>query len=239
MANNNTKAKQPRGGAGTKKTVRAKSGSKASSSLVQVSVRKEFYKDQASKMTKMALASFLCFGASFGGLFYAIQKEPSTVYIAVNEDKTITKLIPLSQPNQKDSVVASWLSNALVDTFDFSYVNIKRHLNTSTMTYFTDNGRQELLNALEKTGNFKAIQDRKMIVSLSVDSVPLILKKGKPDFSKRYLWKIEAPATITYRTETQEYTNKVLFTVTVARDSLLSNPNGLGIHRIVIEKQDK
>ncbi|WP_137297169.1 DotI/IcmL family type IV secretion protein [Psychromonas sp. SP041] len=207
--------------------------------LIDVELRKLFYKDQYTKMTKMAAASLICFATSIAGVTYSVMKEPGTVYIAVNEDKTLTKLIPLSRPNQKDSVVASWLSNSLVDTFDFSYSNIKSHLNQATMEYFTDSGRQELLNALEKTGNLKAIVDRKMIVSLSIDSVPLILKKGKPSFSNRYLWKIEAQATLTYRTEAKEFSNKVLFTVTVARDSLLSNSSGIGIHRIVIEKQEQ
>lgn len=208
---------------------------KLKSALTEINVRRDFYKDQASKMTKIAIVSIGCLAMSVGSVFFALNTESKNVYFGVNEDRSLIKLIPLSKPNQKDAVVANWLSSALVDTFDFSYFNMKKHLGQATMRWYTDNGRQELLDALKKSGNFDAVIKNNLIVGLSVDSVPLVAKKGNVSFTKSFLWKLEAPATLTYRTESQVYTNKILFTVTVERRSLLENAEGLGIARIVME----
>lgn len=224
-----------------KKTSSKKSSAKSKSSGVAVDInsRREFYKDQASKMTKIAAVGVGCMIVSVGSVFYAITTESKNVYFALKKDKTLIDLIALSKPNHKDAAVANWLSNALVDTFDFSYFNMKKHLNTSTMRYYTDNGRKELLSALKKSGNFDAVISKKLIVGLSVDAVPLVAKKGNVSFTQNYLWKLEVPATLTFRTESQVFTNKVLFTITVARKSLLENSEGLGIARMVMEIQRK
>lgn len=217
------------------KTVKKAAKKRELSPSKEINIRREFYKDQAQKMTKMALIGVGSLVMSIASVFYALNIESKNVYFAVNKDKSLTKLIPLSKPNHKDAVVANWLSRALVDTFDFSYFNMKSHLSKATMEWYTDNGRQELLDALKESGNFDAVIDNKLIVGLSVDSVPLVAKKGNVSFTSSYLWKLEVPATLTYRTESQVYTNKILFTVTVARRSLLENAEGLGIARIVME----
>lgn len=219
------------------KSVKKKTVTKGKSKLPleEINVRREFYKDQASKMTKMAMIGVGCLAMSVGAVFFALNVESKNVYFGVNPDRSLTKLIALSKPNQKDAAVASWLSGALVDTFDFSYFNMKKHLSNATMKWYTDNGRRELLNALKKSGNFDAVLNNKLIVGLSVDAVPLVAKKGNVSFTKSFLWKLEVPATLTYRTESNVYTNKILFTVTVERRSLLENAEGLGIARIVME----
>lgn len=207
--------------------------------VVDITARRDFYKDQASKMTKLAVGSLVGVGLSLAGVFYSINKEADSVYFAVDENKALTELIALSQPNQKDAVVSNWLSRALVDTFDFNYSNMRNRLNESTMEWFTDSGRKELLNALVQSGHFKTIDTKKLIVSLAVDHVPLVVKKGNVSFTNAYLWKLEVPATITYRTESSVFSSNVLFTVTVSRRSLMQNAEGLGIARIVMETVNK
>src|SRR5690606_35078899 len=99
----------------------------------------------------------------------------------------------------------------------------------------TDNGGTELLNGMEKTGNFTAIEKNQLVVGLSIDHVPLVAKKGFSQRTKAYTWIVEAQATITYRTQTNIFTNKVIFTLTVVRRSLQEEKQGLGIDRITME----
>lgn len=203
--------------------------------MVAVGVRAEFYGDGLLQIKRFCIASLIVLAISLAVLVVAISRESKNVYFAVHPDGSVIRLVALNQPNQKDAAVSDWLSRALVDTFDFSYYNMKPHLTEATMKWFNDNGRQELLDGLEKTGNFEAVIKNKLIVGLTVDHTPLVAKKGVASFNNTFMWKLEVPATITYRTESNVFTNKVLFTVTVSRRSLLEDRNGLGIERIVME----
>jgi len=207
--------------------------------VVEISLRREFYKDQAGKIMKLAFFSTGLVVISLVALIYAINKEPGTIYVSVDSEGRMIEIIPLAEPNYKDSIISSWLSRALVDTFDLNYVNMKSNLNRTTTEYFTDEGREKLLKELVDSGYFDTISSKKLIMSLSVDNVPLVVRKGNVGFTKSYLWKLEVPATITYRTESSVYSNKLLFTVTIARRSLAENPDGLGITRIVIENDKR
>lgn len=198
--------------------------------------RREFYKDMYSKMWKIALAGVFSMVVSLILLVVSVNKEEKNSYFAVDQNYSLIKLVKLSEPNVNNSVVANWLTRALVDTFDFNYYNIKSHLNEASMTWFTKEGASELIKALSESGNFDVIVDRKLIVSLTVNQVPVVVKEGVLDGIK--LWKLQVPAVITYRNSSSVSSNNVIFTVTVSRVSLLSDPVGLGIAKIVMEKTD-
>lgn len=196
--------------------------------------RREFYKDMYSKMWKIALVGVVSMLVSFVSLIYAINKEEKNSYFAVGQNFELVKMVKLSEPNVNNAVIANWLTRALVDTFDFNYYNIKAHLNESSMRWFTKEGASELVKALSESGNFDVIVDRKLIVSLSVDQVPVVIKEGVLDGVR--LWKLQVPAVISYRNSSSVSSNNVIFTVTVSRVSLLADPVGLGIAKIVMEK---
>lgn len=212
--------------------------SNAKDSLVSVNERKVFYKDQYTVTVKLLAASVVCAVVSLGGLFLSISKQSNNVYFAVNPDNTLIKLIPLNEPNQKDSVVSNWTANSLRETFDFSYYNAKEHLNKVINSLYTEQGGQQLLTHLKETGNMDAIFKNKLLLSLTVDNTPLVVKKGDGGGTVPFRWMIEVQATISFRTESSVYTNKVLMSVIVSRTSLLSNPDGLGISSIVMEVID-
>lgn len=206
----------------------------ATGGLESVVHRNEFYKDMYSKMWKIALIGVVSLFFSVATSFYVYQMKQQNVYFATDENGSLIELVALSQPNQKDSTVANWLQKALVDTFDFNYSNIRKRLNEASMKWFNNEGKQGLITAIESSGNFDVVVKREMIVSLTVDHTPLMVKKGRPSWSPSYLWKLQVPATITYRTKSNQFSNKVLFDVIVARRSLLEDPAGLGIQQIIM-----
>lgn len=196
--------------------------------------RREFYKDMYSKQWKVAIAGVVSLIASIMVLTASLMKEETNKYFAVDSNFQMIQLIALDQPNVKNSVVANWLTRSLVDTFDFNYHNIKQHLNETSMKWFTKEGANALITALDTSGNFDVILERKLLVSLAITDVPVVVKEGVLNNIK--LWKLQVPATITYRNESSVSSNNVVFTVTISRVSLLSDPVGLGIAKIVMEK---
>ncbi|KPC16933.1 Uncharacterized protein AC499_1094 [Pseudomonas amygdali pv. lachrymans] len=145
-------------------------------------------------------------------------------------------LIALGEPNQKDTVVAQWLQNALVDTFSFDFTNINTRLNEATMKWFNDNGANELLRAMKDSGNFDVITERRMILTTTLNSTPILVGK-KPNAEGVFSWTFQVDAIMTFRTQSQEFTNNVRFTVMVDRRSVLEDVNGLGISKVVMTKR--
>jgi intracellular multiplication protein IcmL len=199
--------------------------------------RNTFYSDSKPKVMLIMITGVMCAAVGIATLMYAASKKENNVYIATNESGSILKLVPLSQPNQKSSVVSNWVGEALIDTFDFSYYNLNDRLNKSTMKWFTKDGGQKLLTTLQDTGNLDVIKNKELFVSLALKHTPLIVKEAKPTWSNSYIWKVEVEAIITYRTKTSVYTNDVVFAVLVTRRSNLEDAKGLGISSIIMTKK--
>lgn len=199
-----------------------------------VGLRNEFYKDGYKRMFVIAVLSSLCLVCSVALVFYAAQKTEKNVYFATDSNGSLIKLVALSEPNHNDAVVADWLNRALIDTFDFHYGNLEKKLNEAALKWFTPNGATELVNALDDSNNFESIRERNMFVSLALQHTPIVVKRGKPEFSRYFLWKLQVEGIMTYRTVTEEFSNPVLFTVVVSRRSMLEDPTGLGIAKIIM-----
>jgi intracellular multiplication protein IcmL len=199
-----------------------------------VAARNGFYKDGASILKKTSIASIACLVGSIAVTFYSASQKENNVYFAAKPDKSIIKLVGLTEPNLSDTAVTNWLSRALIDTFDFNYANVNDKLNKSTMTWFTKKGGEELLNALQSTGNIESVLQTELFVNLTLDSSPLLIDSGVDNTGKTYAWKYQAPGVITYRTRSKTFTDKVVFNITVQRQSMINDPDGLGIAKIIM-----
>ncbi len=197
--------------------------------------RKLFYKDSARNSILLVSLGVGALLLSCGVMYSAITTQADNVYIAVNPDNTVTNLIKLAEPNMSDAAISSWTAKALIDTFDFNYTNISPSIARAIAHSYTDAGGAELLSGLESTGNWSAVLDRKLIVSLALKDTPLVVKKGRSTATNSYMWRLEAKGILTYRNQTQVFTNNVLFTLTLARRSQRETPDGVGIARIVME----
>lgn len=205
---------------------------------VVVSERREFYKDSYKALSKLAMVSVGCLITSIGLTAYALNAKHENVYIAATNSGQMVKLVPLSSPNMKDANVSDWVAKALIDTFNFNFVDIKQSLNASAQSWFTEDGGQALIKALSESGNFDAVIHQKLIVTLTTEHTPVITKKFYNQRTRKFTWHLEVPALISYRTQSKEFSKKVLFKVAVSRISLREDPNGLGISKIIMENRN-
>ncbi|MCP1674282.1 intracellular multiplication protein IcmL [Natronocella acetinitrilica] len=204
-----------------------------------VTLRRDFTQDVARAAKRTLLISVGCLLAASALATFAVMKKERTVYIAADEGGRIINLIPLSSPNHSDPVVANWVTRALVGTFQFNFDNYQYSLNESVQEFFTSEGGSRLIQELDRNGTISTIRDRELLLSLVVDQVPIITDKGPIEGGRFFAWQFQVPATLTFRnTRNQSFTNRVVFTVTVARRSVLEDPNGLGITRIVMTQRD-
>jgi len=198
-----------------------------------IGARNEFYQDGAAFLKKAVIAGMVCLASSIGVAFYSAHKKENNVYFAGKEDGTLIKLIALDQPNMSQAAVTNWVAKALVDTFDFSFVNVGTKLNEASMRWFTPSGGAELVRALEAGGNMDSVKAKELFVNLTLSSSPLLIDSASQN-GEEYAWKYEVPAQITYRTRTKTFVDNVVFNLTVQRQSMISNADGLGIAKIIM-----
>lgn len=186
-------------------------------------------------MKRLCVGLTIVLGLAVSLAYYAVVRESRPVYFMANEDGTLVEMIPLSEPNRSQPAVAQWLTEALVNTFDFHFANVQQSLNKSSMAYFTLEGADALLQTWEQSGNYDTVVERELFVSLAITDTPLLVRYGIPPDSNLYVWRYQVPAIMTYRNRSQVFTNQVEFTVDVSRRSILENSQGLGISKIIMK----
>jgi hypothetical protein len=202
---------------------------------LEVHLRRTYYQDGAGFMGKVAVASLTCLALVIGISFYSVNKKAENKYIAVHPDGSIISLTPLNMPNHSESSVRSWLVEALVNTFEFNYIDYKARLNDSISDYFTESGGSELVKSLQDIELMSTIKDKKLLVSMNITTSPVLLGLGYTP-SGAYAWKFQTKGLITLRNERQEFSVPVVMEITISRRDLLTNPKGLGIARVFMEK---
>lgn len=202
-------------------------------------MRLAFYRDGSRYLRWTLIAGVTSLAIGLSGTIFSLFHEGGNRYFAADEQGRVIDLVALSQPNHKDSVIAQWASRALVDTFQFNFDNYRTALNEAVQEYFTSSGGTRLIQELEGNGTLETVAEQQLLVSLIVDEVPIVIDKGRVNGGRYFAWRLQAPATITYRnTRNRTFTNKVTITATVVRRSMLEDPEGLGISSIVITRED-
>jgi intracellular multiplication protein IcmL len=214
-----------------------RSGKGTSDGLVEVTPRNGYYKDGSKKLIIAAGISIVCLAAQVFVASLAYTAKSERVYIATQPDGRLIKLIALSQPNQKDEVVAQWMQTALVDTFGFNFTNMKTHLSSATMRWFTSYGADQFLSEMQKAGYLEVVTEGKMILNLTLEHTPVLVKRGRDPVTGIFGWTMQADGLITFRTQSREFTRKVRFTILVERRSILETAEGLGIAKMIMKSR--
>lgn len=204
--------------------------------LKKVEHRNKYYKDGNKSLYIAACVSILGLFLQVIIGFMVFTSKSERVYFATDSGGSLIPLVALGQPNQKDTVVAQWVSHALIDTFSFNFTDYSMRLNETTMMWYTKEGGDGLLDALNSVGVIDALVERKMLLSLALEHTPILIKAG-PDARGVYVWTFQVNAIMTYRTQSQEHTNNVKFMIQVDRRSVMENADGLGITKVIMQRR--
>jgi len=203
-----------------------------------VSHKRAFFKEGSKRLKISIYGVTIALIISSISVIFAVNKESKNLFFAADEAGQYIELIPMSQPNHKSTVVSQWLTDALIDTFDFNYINMKSVLNKKSQVWFTPSGRDSLLAAISEDNSFSVIQKEKFIVQLNMTQAPVLIREGNDSVTGKYEWIYQMPATFTYTNEKETYINHVIFTVQIVRRSMLEDLKGLGINKLIVEFTD-
>lgn len=203
----------------------------AEDALTVVGMRNQFYRDGQRKMVLILLISILANFILAALLLYLMTHPPLPKYFATSINGRITPLFPLDEPNQSDSAVLQWANQAAIAAFTYNFVNYRSELQASS-AFFTPEGWDQFLSALQSSNNLDAVKAKKLIVSAVATRAPVILQKGM--LNGRFSWRVQMPILITYQSASEFTQTNNYVTMLITRVSTLNSPRGIGIAQFVV-----
>ncbi|KTD67791.1 MULTISPECIES: type IVB secretion system apparatus protein IcmL/DotI [Legionella] len=203
----------------------------AEDSLTVVALRNKFYKDSQRKVMLALLIALVVNIVLAALLVYMITHPPAPKYFATSINGRITPLFPLSEPNQSDSAVLQWANQAAIAAFTYNFVNYRDELQASS-GFFTAEGWDQFLSALQQSNNLDAVKAKKLIVSAVATRAPIILQKGV--LNGNFSWRVQMPILVTYQSASEFTQQNNVVTMLITRVSTLNSPRGIGISQFVV-----
>lgn len=203
----------------------------AEDALTVVALRNKFYKDSQRKVMLTLLIALIVNIVLASLLVYMITHPPAPKYFATSLNGRITPLFPLNEPNQSDSAVLQWANQAAIAAFTYNFVNYRDELQASS-GFFTPEGWDQFLSALQQSNNLDAVKAKKLIVSAVATRAPIILQKGVLNGS--FSWRVQMPILVTYQSASEFTQQNNVVTMLITRVSTLNSPRGIGISQFVV-----
>lgn len=203
----------------------------AEDALTVVRMRNQFYRDGQRKVFISLIISIICNLILAGLMFYMLSHPPAPKYFATSLSGRITPLFPINEPNQSDSAVLQWANQAAIAAFTYNFVNYRSELQASS-GFFTADGWQQFLTALQQSNNLDAVKAKKLIVSAVATRAPIILQKGV--LNGRYSWRVQMPVLVTYQSASEYSQQNNVVTMLITRVPTLNSPRGIGIAQFVV-----
>lgn len=202
----------------------------ADEALTAVAFRNEFYRDSQRRVILALLCSVIMNVVLLMVAYYMYTYIPAPQYFATSINGRIVELVPLNEPNQSDASVRQWANQAAIAANTYNYVNYKAELQAAS-GYFTGEGWQQFITALEQSNNLEAVRAKKMVVSAVATETPQILQKGL--LNGVYSWRVQMRVLVTYQSASEFAQQNNTITLLITRVSTLNSPKGIGIAQFV------
>ena len=204
--------------------------------LVLIFARNAFYKRLYFYALTIFSLMLIIMGILIWIITFLLQNPTPPLYFATDSVGRLIQFVPLSQPNMTMDEVIAWTKSAMEEAYSYDYVNYRAQLQ-SAQKYFTQYGWTRYMDALTASDNLLAVSQRKMIANATVVEQPQLIKTGILDGA--YAWQFKMPILITYLLPPYDdkpeskYSNPLIISVIVQRQSVLQSYKGLGIVQIV------
>lgn len=203
----------------------------ADDALEIIRLRNNFYRDNYRKVTGALLIAMIIIIVLSVALGYVVTHPPAPQYFATDSQGRIVELTPLDEPNLSQTALLQWANTAAVAAFTYNFVNYRQSLQGAS-DYFTPDGWQSFIQALNESNNLNAVIAKKLVVTAVATYAPVVLQQGVLD--GRYAWRIQIPLLVTYQSASQFTQQNVIVTMLITRISTLDSARGVGIAQFVV-----
>jgi len=169
--------------------------------------------------------------ASVSGNVWTLLHPPQPEYFATTADGRLIPLIPISEPYVPQEVLLGWVSQAVAQAYTFDHVHQQEQL-SRMRELFTAPGFNSHRKALEDSGLWTAVNERRLVTQVVATAPPIVTHQGA--LARRYVWRLEVPIKISYQgASSLSAPQENLAEVLVVRVLTSELPRGYAIHQLV------
>lgn len=198
--------------------------------LIMVYLRNEFYRGKFHFVLGVYVLSLIVMAFLIGVVIFLVKHPTHPLYFVTDKVGRLILDIPRTSPNATTEDVSSWAIEALEAAYSYDFINYRIELQNA-QKYFTDYGWRSYMDGLRASNNLVALTERKFVVLAKVVDKPKLLVEGI--LGGAYAWKFQMPLLVTYIGPPYDgknnFSNPLLVTVVVQRQSILTSYKGLGI----------
>ena len=198
--------------------------------LTAISERNNFYRDSYRKVLLSLILSIFSIILLVSAIIYIAVNPPKPRYFATYSNGSLAPMIPLDQPNMSVSSLLQWVTSSVVSVNTFDFVNYRDQLQKAS-EFFTAEGWQAYLTALQSSRNLDAVIQKKLTVTAVATGAPVIVRQWLENGVMT--WQIQLPVLITYQSASNYVPQNNIIILKVQRISTLLSPNGIGIEDYV------
>lgn len=203
----------------------------ADDALDQVRLRNDFYRDNYRKIVGGLLLLIVVILMLIGALVYLVTNPPMPKYFAITSDGRLTPMVALNQPNISPSALLQWANTAAIAAYTYNFVNYRQELQAAS-EFFTPQGWEDFMTALNNSNNLNAVISKKLVVSAVATGAPVVLQEGV--LNDVYMWRVQMPMLVTYQSASQFSQQSVVVTMLISRISTLNSARGIGIAQFIV-----
>lgn len=216
--------------------VSSKSSDKTKSSggkaAIVVALRNKFFFMLYRYSSLVFITSLICFFSSLVFLIFFARQPVPPQYIAVNEDGTYIKLSPVSEC-KPDAEVQKFAMGAIKKLYKYDYINYADQIQEAAI-YFTPQGWNEYLEEYGRSNVLAAVKEYKWIVSVQPEGIPSVVKNQIENGV--CTWELKTPISVLYVGNNSQ-TQKGDLYMRISRYSVIKNPEGLGITKVIFSQK--
>jgi intracellular multiplication protein IcmL len=204
---------------------------KVEAAVETVTMREGYLKDNSRKILIALILCVVVILAQIIVITYVVTHPPEAKYFATSTDGRIMPLIPLEEPNLSQAALLQWANTAATAAYNYDFVNYREALQEAS-AYFTPDGWNSFMQALNESGSLQNVIDKKLMVTAVATGAPVIVDQGVLDGT--YTWKVQMPMLINYQSASQNQQHSVTVTMLITRVATLTSARGIGIAQFIV-----
>lgn len=202
---------------------------------IKIVERHAYLSDQTPKVA-LILMLILGLVVIFLGtiLFFRGSVAPLPTYFRATSQGALIPETPLDKPGISTNELLNWVTEAMMVSNTFNFVNFDRVLDTASH-YYTPEGFDSYKTALNNINIPDVVINNKYVLrAIATDAPQLLLEKP---FAGRYMWKIKVPMQFRYQNVRMDFQTLMDITLIVMRVPTTQSPNGVLILKYDLESK--
>lgn len=144
-------------------------------------------------------------------------------------------MVPLKEPNLSTQPLLQWATEAATSCYNFDFNRMETQIQ-NLRSYFTAQGYQHYIEALQAENTLVDVKEKLLIVSAVPLKAPVILREAVATSMDKYAWQVQLPLLVTYQSSSELKKSEITVTMLIVRVDTLESPKGIGIAQFLARK---